>query len=44
MGKWFELSREIAPGLTRVGVIYNPDYRAIRCPVDPVSAKAAAGS
>jgi putative ABC transport system substrate-binding protein len=24
-GKWLDLLREIAPGLRRVGVVYNPD-------------------
>jgi ABC-type uncharacterized transport system substrate-binding protein len=42
-GKWIELLREIAPGLTRVGVIYNPDTGPYAAPLI-VSAKAAAGS
>jgi putative ABC transport system substrate-binding protein len=42
-GKWIELLREIAPGLSRVGVIYNPDTAPYAAPLI-VSAKAAAGS
>jgi putative tryptophan/tyrosine transport system substrate-binding protein len=25
MGKWLELLKEVAPGVTRVAVIFNPD-------------------
>ena len=25
MGKWLQLLKEVAPGLTRVAVIFNPD-------------------
>lgn len=42
-GKWIELLREIAPGLTRVGVVYNPDTAPYAAPLI-ASAKAAAGS
>jgi putative tryptophan/tyrosine transport system substrate-binding protein len=42
-GKWIELLREIAPGLVRIGVIYNPDTGPYATPLI-VSAKAAAGS
>jgi ABC-type uncharacterized transport system substrate-binding protein len=42
-GKWIRLLGEIAPKLTRVGVIYNPDTAPYVLPLI-ASAKAAAGS
>jgi putative tryptophan/tyrosine transport system substrate-binding protein len=42
-GKWIQLLREIAPQLTRVGVIYNPDTAPYAAPLI-ASAKGAAGS
>jgi putative ABC transport system substrate-binding protein len=42
-GKWIQLLREIAPELTRVGIIYNPDTAPYASPLI-ASAKAAAGS
>jgi putative ABC transport system substrate-binding protein len=42
-GKWVQLLREIAPELTRIGVIYNPDTAPYAPPLI-ASAKAAAGS
>jgi putative ABC transport system substrate-binding protein len=42
-GKWIQLLREIAPDLTRVGVVYNPDTAPYAAPLI-TSAKAAAGS
>jgi putative ABC transport system substrate-binding protein len=42
-GKWLELLAEIAPGLSRVGVIYNPDTAPYAAGVI-ASVKAAAGS
>ena len=42
-GKWIQLLREVAPELTRVGVIYNPDTAPYALPLI-ASAKAAAGS
>src|ERR1700744_2940469 len=41
-GKWLQLLREIAPDVSRVGVIYNPDTAPYAPPVIE-SAKAAAG-
>jgi ABC-type uncharacterized transport system substrate-binding protein len=42
-GKWIRLLGEVAPELTRVGVIYNPDTAPYVLPLI-ASAKAAAGS
>jgi putative ABC transport system substrate-binding protein len=42
-GKWLELLKEIAPGLNRLGVIYNPDTGPYAAGVI-ASAKAAADS
>ncbi len=42
-GKWTQLLREVAPELTRIGVIYNPDTAPYARPLI-ASAKAAAGS
>jgi putative ABC transport system substrate-binding protein len=42
-GKWIRLLGEVAPKLTRVGVIYNPDTAPYVLPLI-ASAKAAAGS
>jgi putative ABC transport system substrate-binding protein len=42
-GKWIQLLRDIAPELTRVGIIYNPDTAPYAPPLI-ASAKAAAGS
>jgi hypothetical protein len=42
-GKWTQLLREIAPELTRIGVIYNPHTAAYAPPLIAL-AKAAAGS
>jgi putative ABC transport system substrate-binding protein len=42
-GKWIQLLREIAPDLTRIGIIYNPDTAPYAPPLI-ASAKAAAGS
>jgi putative tryptophan/tyrosine transport system substrate-binding protein len=42
-GKWTQLLREIAPELTRIGVLYNPDTAPYARPLI-ASAKAAAGS
>jgi putative tryptophan/tyrosine transport system substrate-binding protein len=41
-GKWLELLREIAPELSHVGIIYNPDTASYAPPLI-ASAKAAAG-
>jgi putative ABC transport system substrate-binding protein len=42
-GKWIELLREITPGLTRVGIIYNPETGPYAVPLI-ASAKVAGGS
>jgi putative ABC transport system substrate-binding protein len=42
-GKWIQLLHEIAPGLSRVGIIYNPDTARYAPPLIAF-AKAAAGS
>jgi len=42
-GKWTQLLREIAPELTRIGVIYNPDTAPYARPLIS-SARAAAGT
>lgn len=42
-GKWTQLLREIAPDLTHIGVLYNPDTAPYARPLIS-SAKAAAGS
>ncbi len=42
-GKWIQLLREIAPELSHVGIIYNPDTARYAPPLI-ASAKAAAGS
>jgi putative tryptophan/tyrosine transport system substrate-binding protein len=41
-GKWIDLLREIAPGLDRIGIMYNPDTTAY-APSLVASAKAAVG-
>jgi putative tryptophan/tyrosine transport system substrate-binding protein len=41
-GKWIQLLREVAPEITRVGVIYNPETAPYAAPLI-ASAKAAAG-
>ena len=41
-GKWLQLLREIAPGVSRVGIIYNPDTAPYAPPLIK-SARAAAG-
>jgi putative ABC transport system substrate-binding protein len=41
-GKWIQLLREIAPALTRVGIIYNPQTAPYAAPLI-ASAKVAAG-
>jgi putative ABC transport system substrate-binding protein len=42
-GKWLQLLHEIAPQLSSVGIVYNPDTGSYAAPLI-VSAKAAAGS
>jgi putative tryptophan/tyrosine transport system substrate-binding protein len=42
-GKWMQLLREVAPEVSRVGIIYNPDTAPYAPPLI-ASAKAAAGS
>jgi putative ABC transport system substrate-binding protein len=42
-GKWMQLLREVAPDLTRVGILYNPDTATYAPPL-VASAKTAAGN